>query len=259
MAKKKNKRVLVMSDPHIGATTGLVPLKCDYDKPFHKDRREELKTLFWGTIDSLGKIDHCISVGDSIHGPSKGTLNDEALVNEPANQADLAVQLFKDIGADSGLLVHGTPWHVGDTARPIEHDIADAIGYEFHKIAEQHEFSNLIFHVKHKIGGSNSPRTIGNALVNEYEAILANHARYEVPNILPNIILRGHRHVYANRGNEQWQGFILPCLQTWGGNIAVQMTATYYPTVGLMFFDIEPDGCYRWEVDTWKLKTQSGN
>jgi hypothetical protein len=257
--KKKDKRVLIMSDPHIGATTGLVPRQCDYDKPFHKPRRKELKSLFWDTVDSLGHIDHVISVGDSIHGPSKGTLNDEALVNEPANQADLAVELNKYIGADSGLLVHGTPWHVGDTAKPLEQEIADAVGYEFHKIAEQHEVNNLIFHVKHKVGGSNSPRTIGNALINEQEAIVQNHVRYDVPNILPNIILRGHRHVYTFRGNEQWVGFILPCLQAWGGNIAVQMTATYYPTVGIMFFDIEPDGAFDWRALIWKLKTQSGN
>ena len=257
--KKKDKRVLVISDPHIGATTGLLSRNCDWDSPFHRPRRNELKTLFWDTVDSLGHIDHIISVGDTLHGPTKGKLTDEIMINEPMNQAEVVVDLFKDIGAETGLLVHGTPWHVGDNARPIEHQIADALGYEFHKIAEQHEINNLIFHVKHKVGGSNSPRTIGNALVNEYEAVLANHARYSVPSILPHILLRGHRHVYTDRGNEQWRGFILPCLQTWGGNIAVQMTATFYPTVGLMFFDIEPDGAFDWRVLTWKLKTQKGN
>ena len=255
----KDKRILVMSDPHIGATTGLVPKGCDYSKPFHKERRQELHNNFWRVIDELGHIDHVICVGDAIHGPSKGKLTDEILVNEPDNQAGLAVDLFDQIGADSGLLVHGTPWHVGDNATPIEQEIADTIGWEFHKIAEEHTVNNLIFHVKHKIGGSNSPRTLGNALVNEHEAIIQNHVRHSVPTVLPDVLLRGHRHVFHQRGDEDWIGFILPCLQAWGGNIAVQMTATYYPTVGLMWFDVREDGMYEWRVDVWKLKTHVEN
>lgn len=254
----KTKRVLVISDTHCGATTGLTPINCDYDKPFHSARRLELKTRFWDTVDMLRPIHHVIGVGDVVHGPTKHQITDEILVNEPGNQAELVVDILNKIGAESGLLVHGTPWHVGDSVVPIEKEIADDVGYEFHKIAEQHEVNNLTFHVKHKIGGSNSPRTIGNTLINEHEAILQNHARYDVPNRLPDVILRGHRHVFHNRGDERWQGFILPCLQAWGGNIAVQMTATYYPTIGLMWFDIDKDGYYRWEVDTWHLKSQHG-
>lgn len=260
MAKKRPKRVLVMSDTHTGATTGLLPKRCDYDKPLHRDRRIELKTRFWEDIEAFKPIDHIIMDGDLIYGPSeRKRATDELLVVEPKNQAELVIDLINDIGVESGLIVHGTPWHVGESAIPIEKEIADTVGFEFHKTAEQHEYSNAIFHVKHKVGGSNAVNTFGNVLVNEYNAMLQNHERYDVPHKMPNIILRAHRHVFHFRGDERWSGFILPCLQAWGGVISVQMTATYYPTTGFMIFDIWQNGEFTWKANVWKMTSHKEN
>ncbi len=248
-----SKRVIILSDPHCGATTGLHVRHCKYDNPFNKPRRIELQKVFWKTINKLKPFAHAIWVGDMTHGPDKGRQNDEIMINEPENQAKEAVKLIKGVGAPEGLIVMGSKWHVGDTANPLEKGIADKVGYEFHRVAERHTVNNLNFHVKHKVGGSNSHRTLGNALLNEWESIVLNHTRHGVPDELPDVILRGHRHVYHQRGDEVWQGFILPCLQTWGGNIGADMVATYFPTVGLTYMDIEKDGSYNWRVIIWGL------
>jgi hypothetical protein len=259
MASRKFKRVLVLSDPHTGASTGLT--HPDYEvsgklKP-HKTRRTELWKSFKSSLKDLGKIDHVIGVGDLIHGPAKGKVTDEILANESNKQKEMIIRIFEEIGADTGLLIHGTPWHVDEKAIPIEQEIADSLGYEFHKIAEEHEVNKVLFHVKHKIGGSNDPRTLGNMLTKEYETVCLNHIRHGVPSRVPDIILRGHRHVFHQRGDEKWIGFILPCLQAWGGNVAVQLTTVYYPTVGFMWFDIYTNGDFTYGVNIFELKSQS--
>lgn len=254
MGRKKRTRILAVSDFHTGATTGLTPPDCNYDSPYHRTRRKELWKCFEKEIKRLQPIDVVIADGDLVHGPSKTTArNEEILINELDNQADVVKIIFKDyIKAPKGVLTMGTNWHVGDNARPVEQRIAESLGYEFHKILEEYAVAGKRFHVKHKIGGSNDGRTLGNMLSKEYEHVLRNHERHGVPTNMPDVLLRAHRHVFHFRGNEMYASFILPCLQTWGGNVASELTSVEYPTVGIMWFDIE-GGHMTWNYKIWKL------
>jgi len=253
LESEQRKRALVISDTHTGATTGLISPDCGYDSPYHNTRRKELWKCFDREVGRLGKIDYLINLGDAVHGPSKtAARNDEILINEIDNQALAFETILQRISAEKGVFVMGTGWHVGDTAKPVEQRLAEKYGYEFHKIVEEYNIDGVRFHLKHKIGGSNDPRTLGNVLAKEYNVVVANHARHGVPAHIPDIVLRAHRHVFHYRGDETYLSMITPCLQTWGGNIATELTSVFYPTTGLVFFDIL-DGHYTWEHRIWKL------
>lgn len=253
LESEARERVLIIGDPHTGATTGLTPPTCEYDSPYHRTRRRELWGRFQNKVNELRPIHRVISLGDLVHGPSKtATRTEEALINEVDNQADVSRAIFEFIDAPKGVFVMGTAWHVGDHAQPVEQRIAESFGYGFHKVCEQFEITGVRFHLKHKISGSNNPRNLGNALQKEYNTISNNSRRHGVPEKMPHIMLRGHRHVFHYRGDETYFSAIVPCLQTWGGNLGAEMTSVWYPTVGLMWFDIL-DGKWSWDYEIWRL------
>jgi hypothetical protein len=246
-----------MGDGHSGGTTGLT--HPDYEvsdklKP-HGPRRRELWKRYATTIEAIKPIDFVIDTGDCVQGfPGRGKKNDELLSNELIIHAEMAIEARRIIDCPHGQIVHGTPSHVGDEAHPIEEYIADELGWNFNKICEDLTIRDTNFHIKHFIGGSNRSTTIGNMLKVVYTEIVNNHHAVGVPSQIPDIVIRGHRHIYTNEDYGYFRGIIAPCLQTWGASFAVKYEGRY-PTPGLMWFDIfNGKANYNDKKDLFKLE-----
>jgi ribosomal protein S27AE len=255
---KDFERWVVISDPHCGGSTGLTPPEWSPPaklKP-HKVRRDEMWGEFAKDINRLkadGGIAGVIAPGDIIQGTPGREITDELICNETRQQKNMAIDVLKFVGAEKGIIVHGTPQHVGEGAYPIEKEIADAMGYEFHKIAEQFEVRGTVFNIKHFIGGSNRAALVGNQLSVAYGEIIANMQAVGVPSKAPHVLIRAHRHIFTARDYGHYMAVIAPCLQTWGAAFAVKYEGRY-PTPGIMWFDIYGPGDFTFHKNLYKLK-----
>lgn len=254
MANRKFIRTIALSDTHCGSLVGLTP--SEYTPPTslypYRERRDELWDLFQENVAMLKPFDVALVVGDLVHGPTVPRKNHETITTDANTQKNIAIRVLEFIGAPKGVIVHGTPWHVGEEF--IEQEIADAMGYEFHKQIDDYPVDKVLFNLKHKVGGGSMPHTIGNTLNNEVMAALRNGHKYGIQ--IADIFLRAHKHIFHERGGLGWAAYILPSLQAWGGLITVEMTAAEYPDMGFLVFDIYPDKEWSCEKVLFTLKSQ---
>ena len=260
-------KIIVTSDWHCGAATGLTNMGKDYGKneliPY-QDRREELWFHFTTRL-----LNYCVDadelwvVGDVINGPFRGEAKRDNLNNVIDQQCAMAVDIFdwicKHTHIGKFLIVEGTEWHVGDGS--AERGIAARIGAQATK-GKIIDRGGVLIDVKHGVGGSNRPHLHGNALLAEYEAAVSNANRHGTK--IPDIIMRAHRHVFDKREgicirNGQktaWVGMILPSLQAWGSDYAKKVHASTYPDIGFAVIDVKGDRGFDISTYIFNMRSQ---
>ena len=259
-------RIIVTSDWHCGAATGLTNMDMDCGKSElvpYQDRREELWNIFTRVMLDNAEADELWVVGDVINGPHRGEAKRDNLNNVIDQQCVMATYIFDWIRdhtkINKFLIVEGTEWHVGDGT--AERGIAQRVGAVATKgkIVERH---GMFIDVKHGIGGSNRPHLHGNSLLAEYEAAVSNANRHGTK--IPDVIIRAHRHVFDKRegicmrnGNKAfWVGVILPALQTWGSDYAKRVHASTFPDVGLVVLEVGRGEGIRISSNIFNLRSQ---
>jgi len=212
----------------------------------YADRREELWVLFTDTLKEIKTFNELWIIGDIVNGPSSGIAKRDNLENAMERQIlyarDILDWMKKEFGRNwKALVVEGTEWHVGEGA--AEASIAESLNTTATKgkILERH---GLYFDVKHKIGGSNRPHLNGNALIQEYDAAVANANQHGTK--IPDVIIRAHRHLWSHREGTccrngmklPWHALILPSLQAWGSDYGKKVTGSLFPDIGFVHIDI---------------------
>lgn len=242
-------RIVIMSDLHCGAATGLTNMEMDYSKSEllpYQDRREELWKMFTITMKEIGQFEELWVLGDIINGPVNGISKRDNLNNVTEQQTLMALDIFEwireECNADHGVvIVEGTEWHVGDGG--AENDIANYFGTRSTK-GTVITVGGVNIDIKHKIGGSNRPHLHGNMIVAEYEAAVSNANHHGTK--IPDLLIRAHRHLYdykegvclRNGAMRKWAGMILPSLQAWGSDYGKRVCASLFPDVGFVHVDI---------------------
>ena len=259
-------RIVITSDWHCGAATGLTDMNMDYGKSElipYQDRRQELWDQFTKVMLDYVYADEMWVVGDVINGPFKGEAKRDNLNNVIDQQCAMAAHIFDWVRNHTDIskfmIVEGTEWHVGDGS--AERGIASRVGAVATK-GKIIERDGYYIDVKHGIGGSNRPHLHGNMLLAEYEAAVSNANRHGTK--IPDLIIRAHRHVYDKRegicmkGDLKafWVGVILPAMQAWGSDYAKRVNASTFPDVGLVVVDLKRGEEMTVESHIFNLRSQ---
>ncbi len=243
------KTVLIISDTHCGAISGLTPPNWDGVAPADKWKkvRRDLWNEFVKTVRRIQPVDVLIYNGDLIEGPSN-TMKEAGMglmTTDRIVQTSMAADIIRTVGAEKVVIIKGTAFHEGD-----REDWSDIVAAEVNADACSGqawvEVNGIVFDCKHKVGGSNIPHGAFTAA-----------ARSRVWNLIANeigtqpkadIIIRSHLHTFSFCGNSRYLAIVTPGLQgyTRYGSRMVERLVDW----GMVWFAVEPGGIYRpdWQI-----------
>lgn len=247
------KRVLAISDLHCGALNGLTPpeFQTKYNTELYKIQKE-----FWNwftkSIKSLGKIDVCFLLGDLVEGKQKKAGNTDIITADMQTQASIASRCVKQINANKYVFIRGTNYHVFVDGIEVE----DLIASEFENsyIGNQlfTNINDVIFDLKHKVGGSTIPHGRFTALAKErLWNVLWNETKNQPK---ADVLLRGHVHYYSVCQNSMFTAMSLPAMQIpYGGNYG-EKCCSGIVDVGYVVFEVD-EGKYSWNTNLYTSRT----
>lgn len=247
---RKYKRLVVISDLHCGAFTGLTHPGFDSDKYLSKhynlyNKRRALWDWYVETIESLKPIDVLLVNGDCVDGKGPRSGGTELLTTDRDEQVEMAVQAIRYAKAKTIVMSYGTPYHVG-----TDEDWEDAIARELQaqKIGGEDSVSinNWIVNYRHHIGGSSIPHGRHTAVAKEALWNTLWSLREEYP--LADLIIRSHVHYFGYAGSYNQLYLTTPALSTYGSKFgARKMSGTV--DIGMLEFlfpDKEKGEPYKW-------------
>ena len=258
MAKKKSKRVLIVSDLHSGHLIGLTPpsrhdTPSDNASPAYQElanTRKQLYGLYAKILKDLGKIDILICNGDAIDGSGHRSGGTECLTTDMQIQSEMAAECLSAVKAEQVYLVHGTPYHTaGQDGVDWENVVATYVSEsKYTKKCSVHshlylDVNGVIFDCKHKVGSSGLPHGRHTAVAKEK---LSNMLWNDV-GVAPksDIIIRSHVH-YANYcGGPRHLALTTPALQGLGSKYGARQCSGLVD-FGVTVFDVDAKGAYSW-------------
>lgn len=203
------KKILVLSDLHAGATSGLCPPE------FFHTELEDIQKPFWDWFRretvKYGPYDYLLGVGDFCDGEGKkGTL--DTAITDIRKQAQSAAKILESLAIPNEriFLVRGTPFH---TAGAMEYEdlIADLLPGSTLKNVQKIEVEGWRIHTRHVQGRSDIPYGQGTPLYKELARM--EHEAFRDTKDAPDIIIRGHVHYSAHVGKHGRLAISCPCLQ----------------------------------------------
>ena len=180
MAKKKRKRLVILSDFHCGHVAGLTPPDW-HDKPpaapgkGRKRRRgrarfsavqREMWERYIVMRDRLCPIDALVLNGDAVEGKGKRSGGTEMITTDRVEQTDMAAECIDVWKAPKKIMTYGTPSHTGED-EDWEDVVADNIGAAKIGGHEWIDVNGVVFDFKHKIGSSSIPHGRHTAIARE--------------------------------------------------------------------------------------------
>jgi len=257
LAKKKSRRVLVVSDLHSGHLIGLTPpsrhdTPSGYASQAHKDlaeTRKNLYNLYAKMIKDLGKIDVLICNGDAIDGAGKRSGGTECITTDMEQQSQMAAECLIAAKAEKVYLSAGTPYHVGDDCdwENVVASHVESSKYTKHASVHDHiylDVNGVMFDCKHKVGSSGLPHGRHTAVAKER---ISNLLWNEV-GVAPksDIVIRSHVH-YANYcGGPNHLALTTPALQGLGSKYGARQCSGLVD-FGVTVFDVDAKGEYSWQ------------
>ena len=202
-------KILVLSDLHCGATSGLTP-----PSYFHAEL-SDIQIPFWNwftnQIARYAPFDYLLNLGDSCDGEGKkGTL--DTAITDVGKQAEAAAMILAatSVPNDRIYLVRGTPFH-SDGATFYEDKIAEYLPGVSIKNTQKLEIEGWKIHARHVQGRSDIPYGQGTPLFKELARM--EHEAFRDTKDAPDILLRGHVHYSAHVGKHGRLAISCPCLQ----------------------------------------------
>jgi len=253
--KKKKKRVVVISDLHCGHRIGLTPP--DY-APRNTTKWYAPGRALWREYKRMikerkghGPIDLLLVMGDGIDGRGKKSGSTELIQTDLGVQCKMAAACINEWDAKEVVMVFGTAYHVG-SKEDNEETIAGLVGAR--KIGGQEwvQVDDVMFDLKHFVGGSGIPHGAGTPLAKEWLWNLVWNIRGEQPKT--DIFLRGHQHAFNYVGNDSFLAMTLPALQGLGSKFGTRIPSKRVD-FGIVYFDIKGDE-YTWGWDIVVVKAQ---
>jgi len=263
MAKQqtKRKRVVVIADLHCGHAVGLTPPAWWWRKDTESQakvcaKQKELWNFYAKTLDALKPIDILIANGDLIDGKGLRSGGREQNTANRLAQCEMACICLQYAKAKKYLIIYGTAYHTGHD-EDWEAVAAEMLEADYVKV-EGHAFPNINgvqFDIKHHIGGAGVPHGRYTALAREHlwNVVWQNRDEQQPKS---GVLIRSHVHCHAYCGNASFLAMTTPALQGYGSIYGVRRCSGTVD-IGLIHFDIEPNGDYTWRCHTSRLKQQT--
>lgn len=242
------KRMLVVSDPHGGALSGLT--HPDYHRKDYLAVQEPFWAWWWEKTKDLPRYDVLLILGDATEGPGKkGTLG--LLTTDPDEQAEIGAAAFRHIRARHKIAVFGTPFHTAGESS-YEKLFASILGADI-RTEQRFILDGVRFQARHDVGTSTIPYGQGTPTLKEAvrDALQSIIEDYQIADVY----LRGHTHYHMFIGNCLAMAMTIPCLKIPLADyepFGRKMKPQYYD-VGFTEFEIR-GGRYSWDTRRMPLK-----
>ncbi len=242
MKRKKDKRLLAISDLHCGHVVGLTPPK--YRNGLGNPDIEALQENLWGFYkSSLTKwkpFDVVLVNGDTIDGKGEKSGGTELITSDRLIQADMACESILETGCKTVWAKFGTPFHVG-VSEDFERAVIDKLtakGVDAHIDEDSlYEVNGRIINMKHFVSGSSIPHGRDTAILSA--------GNWDLQWTLEgatgaDLFLRSHLHYsrYIYDGNRHF--VVTPALQGLGSKGARKWNGIVH--FGITIIDISKDG-----------------
>jgi len=212
------KRVIMMGDTHCGSRAGLTPPGYQETKStsFGKLQRELWRHYKRMCVD-YSDSDVMLFSGDAIDGKGFRSGGTELITSDRLEQAKMAADVIAEMKPKQIGMVHGTPYHTG-VDEDFEYVVAKRLQDKYGIPTRLHSWlyikvEGIVFHMRHKVGGSSRPHTAHSAPAGEALGVKMWEGEYhDWPQT--DITVRGHRHK-ASRSwtTELGDVIVLPALQ----------------------------------------------
>lgn len=247
--KRKDYRLVVLSDEHCGHLSGLTPI--DYQGKFVTDtisKHNKLTTIqrenwniFQNEINILRRekpIDILVNNGDFLDGLGVRSGGTELITTDRTKQIDMCEEIMNTVGADYNVIVSGTPYHTGEQ-EDWEEELAKRTKSKFESHAWL-DINKTIFDFKHFIGSSGTPHT--------RQAPIAKEALWATlwgeANLVPkpvSYLIRSHVHYFSLIDSGDMIALTTPALQAFGSKFGARKCSGI-PRIGFLSFDILASG-----------------
>jgi len=261
MARKRGVSVMACGDFHSGHRVGLtppgwhekLPVGANIVRRQYSEARTKLWNIFAREVRKLKRPDVLIANADLIDGRGEKSGGTELIATDRNEQADMAAEVIRFIGAPTVLCTYGTPYHTGNK-EDWEQVIVDKLRDDDYKPKrveiKSHLYTDIngvMFDVKHKIAGSTVPhgRHTPGAKENLWNLVWNEYTDGAVPR--GDIFLRSHVHYYQIAGDGRKMCMTLPALAGMGSKYGARACSGLV-TWGFVMFDIRGKGDYTWEL-----------
>ena len=241
-------KLLVLSDTHCGALSGLTPPEWWSRDAGLKKLQRYLWTFYKDTVSSLGGIDAVVSVGDMIDGKQWKSGGRGANTLDRLEQTKMARKALEVSNAPQTHIVTGTGYHTGSDEH-WEEVLGSLIGAASvsQKLALEHDGYTVMF--RHKVERSGVPHGKATAPLKSLMWNKLNAARGLEPGA--DLYVFGHVHYHVFAGDAYGTALTLPALQLGTEYGSAEVDGDY--DVGLMELNLEKGNNW-WKVHTLDLK-----
>lgn len=186
------KRILVVSDMHVGSTVAVMPDEVNPDKGGRIEANPLQRVLYekWQEMVDRGRFDACFVLGDAVDGPNIKSRGFELWTSNLRQQVTTAADLLGMVRTRRYYGVQGSFYHVSENTSAdlaVIDCLRGTFGSDLVIVSEE-----CRMHICHEIGYSGSPVSKATAPSTE----LAFSAIHDPHMGTFDLLLRGHRHDY---------------------------------------------------------------
>jgi predicted phosphodiesterase len=247
------KRILVVSDLHVGSLWGLMPPRVVLDERQPKGHRKRLQGGKYGDKTTItfnrtqrrlyeewsrmcrevGHVDLCVANGDLCDGVNPKSRGLGLWTSDMSVQVSTAVDLLRMVDADRYAGTQGSFYHVGDNVSS-DRAVIEQLDGEF-KDELAVTVDGVRFHFCHQVGTSASAWMYRTTPIAR-EMMLGALVKDEMGKF--DITVRSHAHYFCYAGYGHSLGVITPC---WKGRdeYAQRRTLAFVPQNGFVLFEVE--------------------
>jgi len=253
----KRRTYVLTGDAHCGHLAGLTPPQWWIGEG---SKTGQIQRELWGYFSKWAEqfkgVDGFIHNGDAIDGKGQASGGTELLTTDRRVQGRMAAQAFAMFGAKKYLMTYGTPYHTGKE-EDWEQNVADILQCPIHG---NHFFSpsgsNVVVHLKHKIGSSTIPHGRHTAVAKDKLWLDIWHEAQNWPKA--NMIVRSHVHYWNYCGGPGWTAMTLPALCGAASKYGSRQCSGVVD-FGIVWFEIDEKGELRFDprrnVETVRVMT----
>jgi len=242
------KRVVIIGDLHSGHRAGLTPPAWQFKKPYQNSEHAkyaEVQQTLWNFITEQAKrlqpVHLLIVNGDCIEGKGLKNGGRELITQDRNEQTDMAAECIKIFKPRNILMTYGTPYHSG-TWEDWEDLVADKVSAPRPKDQLWVNVDKAAFNIRHKTSRAVIPHGRATMILRQqlWETLWADWEERPASRIL----IRHHVHYHCYAGDPRCLVMTGPALQVYSQYGIRQCEGIVH--VGLVWFDIEKNGEYKW-------------
>jgi predicted phosphodiesterase len=232
------KKILVISDMHIGKRVSLMPDEVYIDSAERKmvitsnDIQKKIYRKWEEMLDEVGRVDAVINLGDTCDGTNRKSQGTGLWTTDINLQMEVAKDLLGMVKTTRYIGVQGSYYHVGDNLSS-DKSVIEGLGGQFGD-----ELAVVVgdkrIHICHDIGVSSSGLAYRTSALAQQLMMASLHAD-EFRNF--NLILRGHSHYSLKIEFPNSIGAICPC---WCGRdeFVARRSLAWVPHLGYLIVNV---------------------